>query len=96
MTKKLREEVMTSPVCAIKELNNNRKYENWSYENWSNYEKQRNTCTNILKKTKTNYFNNIDIKNITDNERFWTAAKPFITDKSETYNKIILNETIKQ
>ena len=37
MTKKLREEVMTSPVCAIKELNNNRKYENWSYENWSNY-----------------------------------------------------------
>ena len=45
--------------------------------------------------TKTDYFNNIDIKNVTDNERFWTTAKPFIIDKSETYNKIILNENDK-
>ena len=56
------------------------------------YNKNR---TNILKKTKTDYFNNIDIKNITDNKRFWTAVKPFFTDKSKTCNNILLNENHK-
>ena len=42
--------------------------------------------------TKTDYFNNIDIKNITDNKRFQTAVKPFFTDKSKTCDNIILNE----
>ena len=51
--------------------------ENSTYENWSIYKKQRNICTDILKKTKTDYFNNIDIKNITDNKRLWNAVKPF-------------------
>ena len=57
--------------------------------------KQRRICTNILKKTKTDYFNNIDIKNITDNKRFWTAVKPYFTDKSKTCNNIISNENDK-
>ena len=59
------------------------------------YKKQSNICANILKKTKTDSFNNIDIKNITDSKRFWTAVKPFFTDKSKTYNNIILNENDK-
>ena len=42
-----------------------------------------------------NCFNNIDIRNITDNKRFWTAVKPFFTDKSKTCNNIILNENDK-
>ena len=46
----------------------------------------------ILKKTKTDYFNNIDVKNITDNKRFWNAVKPFFKGKSKTCNNIILNE----
>ena len=69
--------------------------ENSTYENWSTYKKQRNICTNILKKTKTDYFNNIDIKNITDNKRFWNVVKPFFfADKSKTCNNI-LNENDK-
>ena len=70
----------------------NKYNKNRTYENWSNHKKQSNNCTNILKKTKTDYFNNIDIKNITDNKRFWTTAKPFFTDKYKTCNNIILNE----
>ena len=70
----------------------NKYNKNGTYENWSNDKKQRNICKNILKKTKTDYFNNIDIKNITDNKRLRTAAKPFFTDKSKTCNNIILNE----
>ena len=73
----------------------NKYNKNRTYQNWSNYKKQRNICTNILKKTKTDYFNNIDIKNITDNKRFWTAVKPFFTDKSKTWNNILLNENHK-
>ena len=52
-------------------------------------------CWNILKKVKTDYFNNIDIKIVTDNKRAWTAVKPFFTDKSKTYSNIILNENDK-
>ena len=73
----------------------NKYNKNCTYENWSNDKKQRNICTNILKKTKTYYFNNTDIKNITDNKRFWTAVKPSSTDKSKTWNNIILNENDK-
>ena len=47
MTEKLRKEVMTRSYLRNK-YNKNR-----TYENWSNYKKQRNICTNILKKTKT-------------------------------------------
>ena len=50
---------------------------------------------NILKKTKTNYFNHMDIKNIIDNKRFWTAVKPFLKYKPKTCNNIILNENDK-
>ena len=56
----------------------NKYNKNRTSESWSNYKKQRNICKNILKKTKTDYFNNTDIKNIIDNKRFWTAVKPFL------------------
>ena len=32
-----------------------------------NYISQRNTCKNLLKNTKRTYFNNLDIKKVTDN-----------------------------
>ena len=47
MTEKLRKEVMTRSYLR------NKYDKNRTYENWSNYKKQRNICTNILKKTKT-------------------------------------------
>ena len=83
MTKKLRKEVMTRSRL------HNKYSENRTSDRWSNYKKQRNICTNILKKTKTGYFNNIDIKNITGNKRFWIVVKPFFTDKSKACNNII-------
>ena len=73
----------------------NKYNKNRTYENWSNYKKQCNIYTSILKKTKSDYFNNIDIKNITDNKRFGTSVKPLFTDKSKTCNSIILNENDK-
>ena len=48
MTKKLYKEVMKRSRLR------NKYYKNCICENLSNYKKQRNICTNILKKTKTN------------------------------------------
>ena len=44
---------------------------------------------------KTDNFSNIDIKTITDNKRFYIAVKPLFTDKSKTFDSIILNENDK-
>ena len=47
------------------------------------YKEQRNKCLSILKGTKTNYFNNLNPKFITDYKRFWSAVKPLFSDKSK-------------
>ena len=39
-------------------------------KNWENYKKQRNFCTNLLKKTKSEYFCNLNIKDLNDNKSF--------------------------
>ena len=56
------------------------------------YKKQRNYCVTLLRKAKYNYYENLNIKVITDNKRFWKHIKPFFTDKNPSNNNIILNE----
>ena len=50
-------------------------------ENKSRYTKQRNYCVSLLRKTKTQYYSNLDEKNVTDNKAFWKIIKPFLSDK---------------
>ena len=61
-------------------------------KNWENYEKQRNFCTNLPKKTKSEYFRNLNIKELTGNKKFWKKIKPFFSDKGLETNNIILKE----
>ena len=42
------------------------------------YNKQRNLCVNMLKKAKREYYNNIDIKLLNDNRKFWKCLKPLL------------------
>ena len=63
-----------------------------SSKNWENYKKQRNFCTNLLKKTKSEYFRNLNIKELNDNKKFWKKIKPFFSDKGLETNNIILKE----
>ena len=56
------------------------------------YDAQRNPCVSLLKKAKEDYFDNLDLKNITDNKRLWKTVKPFFTDKGMDLDKIILSE----
>ena len=40
-------------------------------KNWENYKKQRNVGVDPLRKTKTEYFKNLSIKDLSDNRKFW-------------------------
>ena len=61
-----------------------------SPNNRTNYVKQRNFCVNLLRKTKSNYYNNLNIDDITDNRKFWKMVKPCFTDKVNTNEQITL------
>ena len=83
MTKQLRKEIMVRSKLR-NEFNKSR-----TSENWKKYKQQRNKCLSILKGTKTNYFNNLNPKVITDNKKFWSAVKPLFSDKSKAMNTIV-------
>ena len=39
-------------------------------DNRANYKKQRNFCVNLLRKAKTEYFQKINVKDLSDNRKF--------------------------
>ena len=56
------------------------------------YNKQRNKCTSLLRKTKKNYFNRLNPSVITDNKKFWKIIKPLFSEKCFTNENITLIE----
>ena len=46
-----------------------------SDENRKKYSKQRNYCVSLLRRTKRNYYSNLDAKSVTDNKTFWRTVK---------------------
>ena len=61
-------------------------------ETRSGYNKQRNICISILCKAKGSYFENLDIKNLSDNRKFWGTVKPLFSNKVRSNDYITLNE----
>ena len=45
------------------------------------YKKQKNFCSRLYKRERRILYNNFDLKDFTDNKRFWTAIKPFLSKK---------------
>ena len=76
---------MTKTLCKAimfrSQLKNKVKSRN--NEEWSNYKKQENFCTNLLKKSKQNYFGQLDIKHLNDSRKFWKITKPFSGQRNE-------------
>ena len=60
--------------------------------NWSEYKRQRNLCSNLLKQSKKRHFNSLNVNDVTENKKFWKTIKPFFTEKNKTTNNIILTE----
>ena len=59
-------------------------------ENKDAYNKQRNHCVDIIRKTKKDLYNNPDVKRVTDNKLFWKTVKPFFSNKGIKDQRIIL------
>ena len=70
MNKELRKAIMTRTKLL------NKFHKDKSDLNRKAYNKQRNYCVKILRKSKKDYFNSLNVKQITDNKKFWQTVKP--------------------
>ena len=61
-------------------------------ETRSGYNKQRNICVSILRKARRSYFENLDIKNLSDKRKFWDSVKPLFSNKVRSNDYITLKE----
>ena len=59
------------------------------------YRKQRNICVHLLRRAKRNYYNDLDLSNVTDNRKFWKTTRPLFANKIKVKNKITLHENSK-
>ena len=57
--------------------------------------KQRNYCITLSRKYKKDYYGTLDVKDITDNKKFWKTVKPLFSDKSKSGKTVILVEGAK-
>ena len=73
----------------------NKFFKNGSNENKTNYVKQRNHCVFLLRKTKREYYSNLDEKNICDNKTFWKIVKPMLCKIIKSNEKKTLIESDK-
>ena len=56
------------------------------------YKKQRNYCISLLRKTKKDFYENLNPNLITDNKTFWKQVKPFFSEKTPMNRDITLIE----
>ena len=61
-------------------------------DNWTNYKKQRNLCVKLLRKTKADYFQNLNIRDLSDNRKFWKTIKQYFTSKGLNSKKLLLKQ----
>ena len=80
MNKALRKAIMTRSRLK------NKSNKNSSAKNWNSYKKQRNFCLKLLRQTKEKYYNNINIKKVSDNKTFWKSVKPLFSKKDLNSN----------
>ena len=56
------------------------------------FKKQKNFVSRLYKKERRKFYNNLDLINFTDNKKFWTTVKPFLSDMGIQAKKINLKE----
>ena len=75
MTKTLRKAIMHRPKL------NNIYIHKRNVKNCENYKKQRNFSVDLLCKIKTEYFKNLNVKDLSNNRKFWKTTKPYFSNK---------------
>ena len=81
VTKELRKEIMLRSKLKSK-FNKGR-----NHINSCNYKCQRNRCLSSLRKTKKEYFNSLNIKQVSDNKLFWKISNHFLVTKHSILEK---------
>ena len=59
---------------------------NSTEENRLAYAKYRNYCVKLLQRKKWQYFGNLNLSSITDNNLFWKTVSPLFTEKNGSKN----------
>ena len=54
------------------------------------FKHQKNYCNRLYKRERKKYYTNLNLKNITDNKKFWKTVKPLFGDKGGSRNKVVL------
>ena len=70
----------------------NKYLKNRTEANATAYKKQRNKCVSLLKKTKRNYFENLNPSAICDNKNFWKSVKPLFSEQAVSTDNFTLIE----
>jgi DNA polymerase III epsilon subunit-like protein len=89
ITKEMRQAIMLRSQLQT------RKFKTGTAEDIAAFNRQRNFCNRLAKRTRKKHYNNLDIKDITDNKKFWNTVLPFFSDKSCVREKIMLRENDK-
>ena len=66
-----------------------------SEEATARFKNQRNLCVTLLRKTKRDYYENLDLGKVNDSKKFWNTIKPVFGNKLATRNNITLIENKK-
>ena len=53
-------------------------------------QKARNFCVILLHKAKTEYFQKLNVKGLSNNRKFWKIIKPFFSNNGLNSNKLML------
>ena len=68
---------------------------NRTEENKILYNRQRNYCISLLQKSKRRYYENLNIRNVTNNKLFLKSVKPLPSDKSRIKIESVLVKSVK-
>ena len=63
-------------------------------ENFNKFRKQKTFCSRLYKKERKEFLDKLDIKLVTDNKKFWTTIKPFLSHKVSKSSKITDDEIV--
>ena len=73
----------------------NKFYKSKNVDDQKALKKQRNFVSRLYKKRRKMFYNSIDLKNFTDNKKFWENVNPLFSDKTKSQSKITLVENNK-
>ena len=54
---------------------------------------QRDLCVSITRKAKRIYYENLDLKDITDSKKFWATAEPLFSNKTKWTENVTIEES---